>query len=183
VRPELSADSRLPWLLHGAPPLLLWPAAACRRPGGGAGECHAAAALRVVAITDRTPAAKPLSLKKRRPGGPDGPGRFLFLPCAGTPRLPWCSWCSPTSANEHPCSRTSPPSVAHVRRIAASWPPCQSLPLPQPAAKAPAWCCSMRWAQHPIRRGRGAGDRPVAPSGRSGPADAGHQPTSVSSRR
>jgi len=62
------------------------------------------------------------------------------------------------------------PCAPHRRH---SWPPRQACLRQASSQAASLGACSMRGRRHVGRR-RGAGDRPVAPSGRSGPADAGH---------
>ncbi|MCT0201352.1 endonuclease MutS2 [Synechococcus sp. CS-602] len=136
VRPELSADPASPWLLHGLRhPLLLWQQ---RHAGGQAVvpvSVTAAAALRVVAITGPNTGGKTVTLKSvglaalmARAG--------LFLPCAGTPRLPWCSLVLADIGDEQSLQQNLSTFSGHVRRIARILAALPEPALPQPAAGA-----------------------------------------------
>jgi len=157
-----SPRSAPPGCLHRAAPTpSLWAAAPCRRPGGGAGECPAAAALRVVAITRPNTGGINREPQRASAGGPDGPGPVWFLACAVPTACPGAPWCSPNIGDEQSCSRTSPPSVAMWRRIAAILAALQSLPLPHASSKAPAWLACFDEVGAGTDRARARpGDRP-----------------------
>jgi len=118
VRPELAADPSAPFLLqHLRHPLLLWQE---RREGG-----HTVVPVtisvgpeqRVVAITGPNTGGKTVTLKSlglaalmARAG--------LFLPCAGTPRLPWCGRVLADIGDEQSLQQNISTFSGHVRRIA-----------------------------------------------------------------
>ena len=118
VRPELaddpSASFELRELRH---PLLLWQQ---RRQGGHAVvpvSLLVAAELRVVAITGPNTGGKTVTLKSvglaalmARAG--------LFLPCSGTPRLPWCSQVLADIGDEQSLQQNLSTFSGHIRRIA-----------------------------------------------------------------
>jgi len=176
VRPELSADPASPWLLHGLRhPLLLWQQ---RHAGGQAVvpvSVTAAAALRWWRSPDRTPAAKTVSLKSVGLAALMARAGLFLLRRYATAALV-LPGCSPTSAMKQSLQQKPLhlqwPCAPHRRILAALPEPA----LPQPAAGASLVLLDEVGAGTESGRGRGAGDRPVAPSGRSGPADAGHHP-------
>jgi DNA mismatch repair protein MutS2 len=118
VRPELSADPQAPLLLRDLRhPLLLWQ----ERRGGEAPvvpvTVSVGAELRVVAITGPNTGGKTVTLKSvglaalmARAG--------LFLPCSGTPRLPWCSLVLADIGDEQSLQQNLSTFSGHVRRIA-----------------------------------------------------------------
>lgn len=118
VRPELSADPQAPVLLRDLRhPLLLWQ----ERRGGEAKvvpvTVSVGAELRVVAITGPNTGGKTVTLKSvglaalmARAG--------LFLPCSGTPQLPWCSLVLADIGDEQSLQQNLSTFSGHVRRIA-----------------------------------------------------------------
>jgi len=118
VRPRLQAGSagcfRLQELRH---PLLLWQE---RRLGGQAVvpvTITVSEALRVVAITGPNTGGKTVTLKSlglaalmARAG--------LFLPCQGTPELPWCSQVLADIGDEQSLQQNLSTFSGHVKRIA-----------------------------------------------------------------
>ena len=118
VRPELEADPAAPFefreLRH---PLLLWQE---RREGGRPVvpvSLRVGAELRVVAITGPNTGGKTVSLKSlglaalmARAG--------LFLPCSGTPRLPWCGQVLADIGDEQSLQQNLSTFSGHIRRIA-----------------------------------------------------------------
>ena len=118
VRPELSADPHAPWQLEGLRhPLLLWQQ---KREQGRAVvpvQVRVGAELRVVAITGPNTGGKTVTLKSvglaalmARAG--------LFLPCSGTPRLPWCTQVLADIGDEQSLQQNLSTFSGHVRRIA-----------------------------------------------------------------
>lgn len=118
VRPELSGDPQAPFLLRDLRhPLLLWQ----ERRGGEAPVVPVTVSvgteLRVVAITGPNTGGKTVTLKSvglaalmARAG--------LFLPCTGTPRLPWCSQVLADIGDEQSLQQNLSTFSGHVRRIA-----------------------------------------------------------------
>lgn len=118
VRPELSADPQAPVLLSDLRhPLLLWQ----ERRGGEAKVVPVTVSvgteLRVVAITGPNTGGKTVTLKSvglaalmARAG--------LFLPCSGTPQLPWCSLVLADIGDEQSLQQNLSTFSGHVRRIA-----------------------------------------------------------------
>jgi DNA mismatch repair protein MutS2 len=118
VRPELSDDPNgrfeLRELRH---PLLLWQQ---RRQGGQPVvpvTITVSEQLRVVAITGPNTGGKTVTLKSlglaalmARAG--------LFLPCSGTPRLPWCSLVLADIGDEQSLQQSLSTFSGHIRRIA-----------------------------------------------------------------
>jgi len=118
VRPELSDDPNgrfeLRELRH---PLLLWQQ---RRQGGQPVvpvSITVSEQLRVVAITGPNTGGKTVTLKSlglaalmARAG--------LFLPCSGTPRLPWCSLVLADIGDEQSLQQSLSTFSGHIRRIA-----------------------------------------------------------------
>jgi DNA mismatch repair protein MutS2 len=118
VRPELEADPAAPFefreLRH---PLLLWQE---RRDAGRPVvpvSLRVGAELRVVAITGPNTGGKTVTLKSlglaalmARAG--------LFLPCSGTPRLPWCGQVLADIGDEQSLQQNLSTFSGHIRRIA-----------------------------------------------------------------
>lgn len=118
VRPELEADPAAPFefreLRH---PLLLWQE---RRDAGRPVvpvSLRVDAELRVVAITGPNTGGKTVTLKSlglaalmARAG--------LFLPCSGTPRLPWCGQVLADIGDEQSLQQNLSTFSGHIRRIA-----------------------------------------------------------------
>ena len=118
VRPELEADPAAPFefreLRH---PLLLWQE---RREGGRPVvpvSLRVGAELRVVAITGPNTGGKTVTLKSlglaalmARAG--------LFLPCVGSPRLPWCGQVLADIGDEQSLQQNLSTFSGHIRRIA-----------------------------------------------------------------
>ena len=118
VRPELDGDPLAPLHLQDLRhPLLLWQE---RREGGAAVvpvTVRVEGPLRVVAITGPNTGGKTVTLKSvglaalmARAG--------LFLPCAGTPRLPWCRQVLADIGDEQSLQQNLSTFSGHVRRIA-----------------------------------------------------------------
>ena len=118
VRPELTDDPSAPFELRELRhPLLLWQQ---RRQGGHAVvpvSLLVAAELRVVAITGPNTGGKTVTLKSvglaalmARAG--------LFLPCSGTPRLPWCAQVLADIGDEQSLQQNLSTFSGHIRRIA-----------------------------------------------------------------
>ena len=118
VRPELAHDPQAPLQLQGLRhPLLLWQQ---KREGGRAVvpvDVRVGPELRVVAITGPNTGGKTVTLKSvglaalmARAG--------LFLPCNGTPQLPWCSQVLADIGDEQSLQQNLSTFSGHVRRIA-----------------------------------------------------------------
>jgi DNA mismatch repair protein MutS2 len=118
VRPELDADPLAPVQLEGLRhPLLLWQ---CKREQGNPVvpvTVQVGPQLRVVAITGPNTGGKTVTLKSvglaalmARAG--------LFLPCTGTPRLPWCGQVLADIGDEQSLQQNLSTFSGHVRRIA-----------------------------------------------------------------
>ena len=118
VRPELAHDPQAPLQLQGLRhPLLLWQQ---KREGGRAVvpvDVRVGPELRVVAITGPNTGGKTVTLKSvglaalmARAG--------LFLPCSGTPRLPWCARVLADIGDEQSLQQNLSTFSGHVRRIA-----------------------------------------------------------------
>jgi len=159
-----------PGCLHGLRhPLLLWQQRPCRRQAVVAGECPAERPCGWWRSPDRN-GAKTVSLKSVGLAAPDGPGRSVSFPAPVRHGCLVLLVLADIGDEQSPGSRTSPPH-GHVRRIRPMpGPACRACPA-SASRQAPAWrLASMRWAQAPDPGvGRGAGDRPVAPSGPIGP--------------
>ena len=118
VRPDLSADPQAPFHLQDLRhPLLLWQER--REAGQGVVPVgiEVAPELRVVAITGPNTGGKTVTLKSvglaalmARAG--------LFLPCSGTPRLPWCGQVLADIGDEQSLQQNLSTFSGHVRRIA-----------------------------------------------------------------
>ena len=118
VRPELDADPLAPLQLEGLRhPLLLWQE---RREAARAVvpvTVRVQEGLRVVAITGPNTGGKTVTLKSvglaalmARAG--------LFLPCSGTPRLPWCGQVLADIGDEQSLQQNLSTFSGHIRRIA-----------------------------------------------------------------
>jgi len=118
VRPELSDDPNARFELRELRhPLLLWQQ---RRQGGQPVvpvTITVSEQLRVVAITGPNTGGKTVTLKSlglaalmSRAG--------LFLPCSGTPRLPWCSLVLADIGDEQSLQQSLSTFSGHIRRIA-----------------------------------------------------------------
>ena len=118
VRPELAASAAAPFELRDLRhPLLLWQE---RREGGRQVvpvSVVVAPELRVVAITGPNTGGKTVTLKSvglavlmARAG--------LFLPCVGTPRLPWCGQVLADIGDEQSLQQNLSTFSGHIRRIA-----------------------------------------------------------------
>jgi DNA mismatch repair protein MutS2 len=129
VRPELAEDPESGFELRALRhPLLLWQE---RREGGRPVvpvDVGVAPELRVVAITGPNTGGKTVTLKSvglavlmARAG--------LFLPCTGTPRLPWCARVLADIGDEQSLQQNLSTFSGHIRRIARIL-----AALPDPAA-------------------------------------------------
>jgi DNA mismatch repair protein MutS2 len=118
VRPELAEEADAPFeLCDLRHPLLLWQE---RREGGRPVvpvTIRVGPELRVVAITGPNTGGKTVTLKSlglaalmARAG--------LFLPCAGTPRLPWCGQVLADIGDEQSLQQNLSTFSGHIRRIA-----------------------------------------------------------------
>lgn len=118
VRPELSGDPEAPFELRDLRhPLLLWQH---KREGGGVVvpvSIQVGPQLRVVAITGPNTGGKTVTLKSlglaalmARAG--------LFVPCVGTPRLPWCAQVLADIGDEQSLQQNLSTFSGHIRRIA-----------------------------------------------------------------
>ena len=118
VRPELAESADAPFeLCDLRHPLLLWQE---RREGGRPVvpvTIRVGPELRVVAITGPNTGGKTVTLKSlglaalmARAG--------LFLPCAGTPRLPWCGQVLADIGDEQSLQQNLSTFSGHIRRIA-----------------------------------------------------------------
>jgi len=118
VRPELVADPEAAFDLRDLRhPLLLWQQ---RRQGGQPVvpvSLNVSPALRVVAITGPNTGGKTVTLKSlglaalmARAG--------LYLPCSGTPRLPWCGLVLADIGDEQSLQQNLSTFSGHIRRIA-----------------------------------------------------------------
>ena len=118
VRPELAEDPQSAFELRALRhPLLLWQE---RREGGAPVvpvDVGVGPKLRVVAITGPNTGGKTVTLKSvglaalmARAG--------LFLPCAGTPRLPWCALVLADIGDEQSLQQNLSTFSGHIRRIA-----------------------------------------------------------------
>ena len=118
VRPQLEGDALAPLVLEGLRhPLLLWQE---RRQQGHQVvpvTVTVSSQLRVVAITGPNTGGKTVTLKSvglaalmARAG--------LFLPCSGTPRLPWCGQVLADIGDEQSLQQNLSTFSGHIRRIA-----------------------------------------------------------------
>ncbi len=118
VRPQLAAAAEAAFELRDLRhPLLLWQQ---RREGGAAVvpvTVRVSPELKVVAITGPNTGGKTVTLKSvglaalmARAG--------LFLPCSGTPRLPWCGQVLADIGDEQSLQQNLSTFSGHIRRIA-----------------------------------------------------------------
>lgn len=118
VRPQLSADPLAPLsLVELRHPLLLWQQRHQQGKEVVPVTVRVGAELRVVAITGPNTGGKTVTLKSvglaalmARAG--------LFLPCQGTPRLPWCSQVLADIGDEQSLQQSLSTFSGHIRRIA-----------------------------------------------------------------
>ena len=129
VRPELESDPLAPLQLEGLRhPLLLWQEKKLGEKAVVPVSVQVNPGLRVVAITGPNTGGKTVTLKSvglaalmARAG--------LFLPCQGTPRLPWCQQVLADIGDEQSLQQSLSTFSGHVRRIARileALPPAQS---------------------------------------------------------
>ena len=129
VRPELESDPLAPLQLEGLRhPLLLWQEKKLGEKAVVPVSVQVNPDLRVVAITGPNTGGKTVTLKSvglaalmARAG--------LFLPCQGTPRLPWCQQVLADIGDEQSLQQSLSTFSGHVRRIARileALPPAQS---------------------------------------------------------
>jgi DNA mismatch repair protein MutS2 len=131
VRPQLDDAADAPFELHDLRhPLLLWQQK--RQAGHPVVPVSVSVApeLRVVAITGPNTGGKTVTLKSiglaalmARAG--------LFLPCSGTPRLPWCGRVLADIGDEQSLQQNLSTFSGHIRRIARIL---EALAAPAPAA-------------------------------------------------
>jgi DNA mismatch repair protein MutS2 len=156
VRPELAEDPQSPFELQALRhPLLLWQE---RREGGRPVvpvDVGVAPELRVVAITGPNTGGKTVTLKSvglavlmARAG--------LFLPCAGTPRLPWCARVLADIGDEQSLQQNLSTFSGHIRRIARIL-----AALPQPSGAEPTGAPSGESASLVLLDEVGAGTDPT----------------------
>ncbi len=118
VRPQLSPDPLAPLsLVELRHPLLLWQQRHQQGREVVPVTVRVAAELRVVAITGPNTGGKTVTLKSvglaalmARAG--------LFLPCQGTPQLPWCSQVLADIGDEQSLQQSLSTFSGHIRRIA-----------------------------------------------------------------
>jgi DNA mismatch repair protein MutS2 len=118
VRPELDSDPQAPFELRDLRhPLLLWQERRERGRPVVPVSLRVGAELRVVAITGPNTGGKTVTLKSlglvalmARAG--------LFVPCSGTPRLPWCAQVLADIGDEQSLQQNLSTFSGHIRRIA-----------------------------------------------------------------
>ncbi len=118
VRPELAAEADAPFELRELRhPLLLWQQRQEHGQPVVPVSLQVGSALRVVAITGPNTGGKTVTLKSlglaalmARAG--------LFLPCSGTPRLPWCAQVLADIGDEQSLQQNLSTFSGHIRRIA-----------------------------------------------------------------
>ncbi|MFM7312845.1 MAG: endonuclease MutS2, partial [Cyanobium sp.] len=134
VRPEIEEGAEAPFELRDLRhPLLLWQQ---RREGGATVvpvTVRVGPQLRVVAITGPNTGGKTVTLKSvglaalmARVG--------LFLPCSGTPRLPWCAQVLADIGDEQSLQQNLSTFSGHIRRIARILAALPAADGPAPAA-------------------------------------------------
>ena len=134
VRPELVAGADAPFELRDLRhPLLLWQQ---RRQDGHAVvpvSLQVGPGLRVVAITGPNTGGKTVTLKSVGLAALMARGG-LFLPCSGTPRLPWCALVLADIGDEQSLQQSLSTFSGHIRRIARILEA-----LPDPGGAASDW--------------------------------------------